>query len=326
MSTMLRYRPSASGRTGCPHKEDRPLSEPSRPASWRKLAPLCLVLAMTACAGTGQSPPAATAASAPAPSLALDSGRAALAAGDYARAELALGEALRRDPGQAEAQLGMAEVALGRGQPSQAEQAFARLVATAQTPSLRARALEGRGLALLQLQRLPEAREALLAATAAEPNLSRAWDGLGQIHDRAQDFDAAHAAYDRALVLRPNWPSALNNLGVSLLRSGNAKGAEQRFAQALALQPSLQAADMNLRLARAAQGRYAEAVAGITGKRRADVLNNIGYVAMLRGDEAEARRLLQEALSASPSLHRPAKANLEFLNGLQHGTSVAAAH
>jgi Tfp pilus assembly protein PilF len=301
------------------------LSKLSRTASWRKLAPLCLVLAMTACAGIGQSPPASTAVSAATPSLALDSGWAALAAGDYVRAELAFGEALRRDPGQPEAQLGMAEVALGRGRSGQAEQAFARLAAATQASGLRGRALEGRGLALLQLQRLPEAKEALLAATAAEPNLARAWDGLGQIHDMAQEFAEARAAYERALALRPNWPSALNNLGVSLLRSGDAGGAEQRFAQALALQPGLWAAGMNLRLARAAQGRYAEAVAGATGERRADVLNNIGYVAMLRGDEAESRRLLQEALSASPSLHRPAKANLEFLNGLQHGASVATA-
>ena len=285
-------------------------------AAARLLCSCVLVLGLAACASTtALNPDGGVGATAAGGSLALESGQADLAAGDYQSAEVAFQEILRRDPQNFDAQLGLGQVALAAGRFQDAERIFGRLANAAGDADRRAQAHEGHGLALISLGRPSEAKTALLAATGAKPDLARGWNGLGQVFDGEQDWPAARQAYERALAVRPEWAGAINNLGISLLTAGDAAGAEQQFARALRLQPKLDAADMNLRLALAAQGRYQEALAGASRERQADVMNNVGYVALLRGDSADAERLFQQALSLSPSLHRPAQRNLDYLTG-----------
>jgi Flp pilus assembly protein TadD len=69
----------------------------------------------------------------------------------------------------------------------------------------------------------------------------------------------------------------------------------------------------NLRLALAWDGRYAEAVAGAQPRELADVLNNVGYVALLKGDHKQAEAYLTRAMETSASHHDHAWHNLSHL-------------
>jgi Flp pilus assembly protein TadD len=284
------------------------------------------MLGLVACTGTTAFKPDSGAGAAPAgESLALEKGQADLAAEDYKNAQVAFQELLHRDPQNIEAQLGLGEVKLAIGRFQEAERIFSRLSSVAGDPGWRVQALEAHGLTLIRLGRPSEAKADFLAAIEEQPGLARSWNGLGQVYDASQDWPAARQAYQRALAIRPEWAGALNNLGVSLLAAGNAVGAEQQFAKALQLQPKLDVTDMNLRLAVAAQGRYQEALAGGFRERQADIMNDVGYIALLRGDSADAEQLFRQALALSPSLHRQAQRNLDYLTGRLPVTTAADA-
>ncbi len=246
--------------------------------------------------------------------------------------------------------LRMAEMALEDGLPNEARQRFTRLMGMdAQNPHVRlglaesmlaldevgparerfdelqaiepvrARALQGKGLALMRMNRRDEAVKVLSAAVEADPDLWRAWNALGGLHDFAHQFDLAAEAYGRALALRPGSGVIRNNMGYSLLLQGKPAEAARLLMDALQREPRLEAAHANLRLALAMQGRYNDARAGLTRDRQAAALNNIGFVALSRGDYAEAETFLAQAVEASPHYHERAAANLLRVRALNGG-------
>ena len=91
--------------------------------------------------------------------------------------------------------------------------------------------------------------------------------------------------------------------------------AAPMFERALALDPNLAAARNNLELAHALTGRYDEARRpGERARDWARRLNNQGYAALLVGDREGARRLLSQAITASPSRFEEAERNLARAN------------
>ncbi|HET6468517.1 MAG TPA: tetratricopeptide repeat protein [Geminicoccaceae bacterium] len=274
---------------------------------------------LAGCAGWG-TPPGTVALPQPAPSLFRDRGEAALAAEDHAAAAREFAEALRGDPDDTEARLGLADARLGLGDAARAATEFEALAELARAePAQRARALQGRAIALLHQGRGTEAQPLLLEATRLKPLLWRAWNALGQTYDSARAPSEARAAYARALELRPLEPAIHNNLGMSWLHAGDPVTAERHFARAVELAPRLAVAAANLRLALALQGHYDEALAGAGAGQRPDALNNVGYVALLRGDHARAEGLFLAAMEASPSFYQPAWLNLQFLGTMSGG-------
>ena len=81
----------------------------------------------------------------------------------------------------------------------------------------------------------------------------------------------------------------------------------------LELDPTMDMTRANLRIALAWQGQYDQALVGIQPSERADALNNVGYVAMLRGDQDTAQKCFSQALEISPTYHDHAARNLETL-------------
>jgi Flp pilus assembly protein TadD len=71
----------------------------------------------------------------------------------------------------------------------------------------------------------------------------------------------------------------------------------------------------NLLLAIAWQGDYVRAVAVRGSIPLSVALNNVGYVALLRNDNAAAAKLFQQALDASSSWYPRAAANLAAVQG-----------
>lgn len=290
------------------------------------LLALCSALVLSACATApggaetgadgGTAPPQAAAAPAkatPVPDL-LRMADELLDAELYEDAGKRYGQVLSLDPGNPQARMGLAEVRLAAGNLDKARADFIEL---AEIEALRPRALQGRGLALLKLGRRAEAGKALAEAVEADPTLWRTWNALGRLHDAKERWEEADRCYREALKAAPEAAPVHNNLGYSLMRQGRAKEAAEAFVRALEIDPGLTVAAANLRLALAADGRYVEAMAGARPEEMPEILNNLGYLAMNRGDYDAAETYLTRSLAVSPSYFDQAAKNMLRLKALR---------
>ena len=208
------------------------------------------------------------------------------------------------------------ELSLVRGRYQDALTNFTRVKTE---PGVRARALEGEGIALSALGRSPDAMASLQAAVGADPDAWRAWNALGSEYDRRHDWANAEAAYGHALSGSGNAAIVLNNRGFSRLSQMKPDLAIADFVAALQKKPDLTPARNNLRLAMSMQGEYDRAVKGAAAGDQAAVLNNAGFAAMLRGDYAKAKELLTQAMKAKNGYYAQAAANLELTQNLAKG-------
>jgi len=205
------------------------------------------------------------------------------------------------------------QLGLARGHYSDALDNFKSIDSVAR---VRARALEGEGIALSMLGRSDEALPALQSAVIQEPTAWRAWNVLGTEYDRRHEWSKADDAYSHAMSASNGAAIVLNNRGFSRLSQQRLDEAVSDFVAALGKQPDLSAARNNLRLAMAMKGDYDRALSGSSASERAAILNNVGYAAMLRGDYVQARELLGQAMKARQDYYALAAANLQLTNDL----------
>ena len=232
---------------------------------------------------------------------------------DFDLAYTILRQYLVVNPDDDAAKLSLARTYLGRSEGRNAQTVLNTLSEeTKESP--RAKLL--RGLSLLVIGKRVEAAEQLELALAEDPTLWQAANGLGLIHDIEGNWDEAEAAYKQALRIKTDSATAYNNLGYSYLLQGRIDDATEMFSTSLALDPEPVITRSNLRLALAAKGRYADAIAGTEREKLPQVLNNIGYVAMLLGDYESADTFFNRAIDESPVYYDAAVANLERLNTL----------
>lgn len=237
----------------------------------------------------------------------------ALDAKDYQRAYDILRQHLIRNPTDDAAKLSLAQTYLGRYEGRNAQTILDSLTDEARD-SPRAHLL--RGLALLVVGERVEATVQLEMALEADPSLWQAANGLGLIHDFEKRWDEAEASYRLALEKKSDSAVVHNNLGYSYLRQGRLDEATKAFTTSISIEPNLATAVSNLRLALAAKGRYIDAAAGTVRADLPRVLNNIGYVAMVRGDYESAGVFFQRAIDESPIYYDTAEENLERLKTL----------
>ena len=280
-----------------------------------------LVLALAACATTDPSPEDLDLVQGQLePARQLELAAAAVRAGRHGEAIDRYQAMLRADPDHLEARLGLGEAYLGRSANAEALTTFQTLLDrqdVVSAPEVRAAAQQGRGIALLRLGRVEEAHAVLSEAATSDPTLWRAWNALGQALDSRRAWDDARASYEQALWATPAPARVHNNLGVSLMRAGEHEAAITQFGKALQLDPDLRIAQANLRLALAFEGRYVEALAGVPQKDLPQILNNVGYIALLRGDHPRAEAYFLRALETSPSFYEPSWRNLQYLATLK---------
>lgn len=254
--------------------------------------------------------------------VALTQADAALSKGDLATARQGYRKVLTLAPGNSAAELGLGEIELVAGDPHQALDHFNSVATADQT--LRPGALQGQGITLLKLHQPEAAAPILKEAVTLDPGLWRAWNALGSIADSHHDWAAADEAYSKALAAKPNAAIVYNNIGISRMMRQDYSGAEQNFAKALALNPQLDEAVANLRIAQAWQGRYDDAIRGANDQVLPQRLNDVGYVAMLRGDLGTAESLFLRAIAASPTYDTVAYKNLEEVQRLKSSAGQAA--
>ena len=249
-----------------------------------------------------------------------------VAPGTLALAERALSENRHDDAGRLiervllaepenwEARLLFAELHLAAGNPRRAEPIFESLIDKADVD---ARALQGHGIALTLQGNLDRGMESLQRAVAQDSGLWRAWNALGYHHDSNRDWAAAADSYGKALEGNPDSALVYNNRGFSMLMQKRLKEAVADFNRAMRINPEFEIARENLRLALAWQGKYVHAMAGASDRDMARILNNIGFIAVMRGDYGNAEAYLLRAMEADPRYNETAARNLTYLKQIR---------
>lgn len=238
-------------------------------------------------------------------------GHQAFLSGDFSVAKTAFSAALRKDPSDAHAALGLAEVHLALNEVQAARQIFQALETKA--PSLAARVNQGLGLIALRAGRADQAAGLLGKSVQHDDSLWRAWLGLGQAHDRLKQPSAARRAFAAAERVAPARAPVLNDLGMSYVSQKQPERALEFFERALAMDPGYEIARGNIRIAKAMTGQYEDAISGASETQLPDVLNNVGYIAILNKDFQVADRYLRRAIDLSAVYHKAAIANLDLL-------------
>ena len=246
--------------------------------------------------------------------LLMADGDEALQDGDYEIAFDSYQQVLQSTPDNIPARFGIAEVHLATGNWEGAMAMYREMQVTQEYV---AQLAQGKGLAYLMAGKIKRALSSLEAAVEMDPQLWRAWNAIGYVHDSRREFEVAQESYRRAVEIRPDSAAAHNNLGMSHMLQGDHVAAEKAFVNALVLDPNLDLARVNLRLVLAWQGKYAEALYGLPRKSAPKVLNNVGYIAMLRGDLADAEGYLTRSMEASPSFNEAAWENMRQLAELK---------
>ncbi len=250
-------------------------------------------------------------------------GRQALAAGDYPTAQAAFTAALRGSPNDPDPAIGLAETYLAVGDLETAGRLF-DIVAGAEADAGDPRLLQGRGLVALGQGRTDEAMGLLEQAVDRDPSLWRAWAALGRAHGRQGNSRRSRAAFDRAEDAAPSPAVVMNDMGMLNLEQNDPAAALEAFQRALAVDPGNAIASANARIARAMLGDYDAAISGARPGELPDVLNNVGYIAVVNGDFDTADRLLRRAVEVSPAYHEAAIANLDLLAQARKGVPVLA--
>ena len=229
-------------------------------------------------------------------------------------AAILLGRILKTDPDNSQAKLRVAEMYLLANKLLLAAAAFKHL---SKTSDVRAKALQGFGIAMMKQGELDTAHKALQEAVDEDASLWRAWNGLGLYYDTQSLWNEAGESYKRALGVNPELALIHNNLGYSLLMQGKFVDATSAFRKALRIRPDLEAARVNLRLSLAWEGKYQEATAGVDRGELPTVLNDVGYIAILRGDYDQAEAFLLRAMEASPTFNETASKNLGYVKTIR---------
>jgi tetratricopeptide (TPR) repeat protein len=159
-------------------------------------------------------------------------------------------------------------------------------------------------LALIDMRRYGEAREALDRAARIAPDEPFIFDSHGRACQAMGDNAAAIENFKLALALDPEMFESLNNLGTVYFKSGDYQAAEKQFRLSLNLKPQAVAARFNLALCTSRQGRHADAAQELGRALEfspddAEILYELGLAQERLGRREEAENTLRRALSLS---------------------------
>jgi len=172
---------------------------------------------------------------------------------------------------------------------------------------LRGDALDLKGSADLAVQAFAE-------AARSAPNMALPHLRTGMVEQQRGRVDAAVQAYQKAIGLDPRQPIALNNLAsIAAERKQDLKQAEAWARQAVAAVPRAAQFHDTLGMVQRAQGNLPAALkafeaASRLSPRDATLKFHLGRALAESSDKVQARKVLQEALTLSPSFPEAAEA------------------
>lgn len=236
-------------------------------------------------------------------------GNLLLSAGDPEEAVRYFGEALAADPSRADYRRGLAISLVRARRLTEAARVYQEMLDLGQaTPADQL----DYAFVTLQLERWDDTI-ALEAALPAGLNTSRRHLLAALVADHRGDWTAADAAYAQAEKLTTNPARVLNNWGVSQQARGDLQEAERMFERALGYDSRMFSAKNNLAMTRGLQGNYRLPVVPMTDQEKATILNNLGVIAMRRGQRNVAKGLFAEAVETHPQYYQGAADRLAAL-------------
>ncbi len=155
-----------------------------------------------------------------------------------------------------------------------------------------------------------------LAAVPAGNDSSRHHLIRAMVADHNQDWAAADAAYEKARLRTTSPAPVLNNWGVSQMSRGDFDSAISTFEQALSYDARLFNAKNNLAIARGLKGDFSLPLVPMTDEEKAIILNNLGLIALRKGDERMARGLFAAAVDTHPRHYEAAAGRLAKLEAI----------
>ena len=179
-----------------------------------------------------------------------DLAAALVRAGDTARAERVLREALAGPLATDSMKVALAHLLSGSGRADEAARVLPPAAANED-----ASVADARGVAAAESGRLEEARKQFLAALAKEPDNATVLLHLGMLSLRQNDAAAARDWFQRALARQPDAPGTLQALGLAQAQLGDSEGAIASWNRAIQLDPKQYDALFNLALLSGRLGR-----------------------------------------------------------------------
>lgn len=178
--------------------------------------------------------------------------------------------------------------------------------ATVQRAPESARAQHNYGNALLAVDEVEPAHQALQQALVLQPDYPLAHATLGKIYLRKNDQHSAMKHLRTALKDLTGVPWIHNELGTLLLQSGDLEGARREFETALQVQPANPSTHVKLAMLALATNDRDTASAMLQraldlDPHSAEALNAMGVVYAQSGDLDNARRYFQRAVEQSPN-------------------------
>jgi len=233
-------------------------------------------------------------------------------AGSHTEALMQYQQILDKEPDNIEALVGAGESLLAAEQPKRAEIYLERALNLQPKHS---NAREARALAWLMQGNYAAAQRSFLELISDGVEDWRIWNGLGVIDDLFGEYESATMRYQRAIAIEPKRVMLHNNLGYSRMMAHDYVAAEESLRHALLLDPGNTRVINNLGMCIAWQGRYDEAINLLSKVMDAAAANNnVGYVAYLRTEYAEAKEMFSKAMRLRPSFYVKAATNLDMVN------------
>lgn len=182
-------------------------------------------------------------------------------------------------------------------------------------------ALEGKGLALMALGRIPEAGDSFKEVLEKNPKSWRTLNALGILFASKALLTESFTYYTAALKVSPDNPAILNNIGLTYAIAhdfNNAIATLRHAVRKTTHATRRKQVELNLALVHGIGGNY-DAAKQIAEKYLTGPAldNNLGLYAHLANDKELAKTYLNRALTSSPVYYERAWNNLDIINGGQ---------
>lgn len=188
----------------------------------------------------------------------IELGDAFVKAGKPAAAISLYKEALLRDPGSLDAELGLGGAYEKSGDLAHAIEAYSRAT---QLSALNANAWRQLGEVRTKLRQSAEAAAALRKSIELDPDVPEAHYALAIVlADQLGDRSAAETSYREAIRLQPDYAAAHGNLAILLFRENRTAESRDHFERALRYHPEYALGHYNFALILIAQGKKDEAI------------------------------------------------------------------
>ncbi|MGB9512262.1 MAG: tetratricopeptide repeat protein [Candidatus Acidiferrum sp.] len=227
-------------------------------------------------------------------------------------------QAVKDDPGSAEALYGLGSAYLQQGKTEEARDCFERaLKLTASYPGTPPNCWNNLGILAVREGNYDRAIQYFQTALQIDPKHSIALQNLGSAYRQKKDWPQAKSTLERALALNPDDPEANYSLGMVYAQQNDPEYAYEYLRKAIAARPAYPEALNNLGILYLRTSRPKEAIQSFEDSIRVapgydQAYLNLAKVYAIEGDREKAKTVLQELLKQHPN-HEQAKESLKLL-------------